>query len=89
MDESRSNSGDGQGIANEDAGNAANDDSGGGGGGGYDDGDSDNEDWSLWEENDHDFYTISFRVSTGYIRPQNGQIPVFTHEFLIIIIIIY
>jgi hypothetical protein len=60
-DESCGNSGDCQASVNV---NGDNDDNGGGGScsGGYNDEDNDNEDWALWEENDCDFYTISFRA---------------------------
>jgi hypothetical protein len=71
-----SNSENSHASADVDADNGADDD------GAYDDEDSDNDDWALWEENYHDYYTISFCASSGYTPPQNGQIPVFTHEYV-------
>jgi hypothetical protein len=54
---------------------------GGGGGcsGGYKDEDDDNEDWALWDENDHDFYMI-FLASSGHEPPQTGKMPVSPHD---------
>jgi hypothetical protein len=68
--------------------NASGDDSGNDGGaggscsGGYDDKDDDNEDWDLWDENDHDFYMIPFHASSGYKPPQNGKMSVSPHKVL-------
>lgn len=64
--------------ANVGADNGGND----GPGGGYDDEDDDNEDWALWDENDHDFYMMPFCASSGYKPPQNGQMTVSPHKFL-------
>jgi hypothetical protein len=52
-------------------------------GGGGDDNDEDdtNDDWAVWEENDHDFYKIPFRASSGYKPPRNRQMPIFPCEF--------
>jgi hypothetical protein len=35
-----------------------------------------NEDWALWDENNHDFYMIPFRASSGYKPPRSRQMPV-------------
>jgi hypothetical protein len=41
-----------------------------GGGSGYNDGyndkDNNNEDWGLWDENNHDFYMVLFHDSSSY-----------------------
>jgi hypothetical protein len=44
------------------------------GGGGYNHG---NKEWTLWDENNHDFYMIPLRVSSGYKPPRRRQMPVF------------
>jgi hypothetical protein len=61
------------------SGNVSDDD---GGGGGYNGKDDDNEDYALWDENNHGFYVIKFRASFGYKPPRNGQMPVSTHDFI-------
>jgi hypothetical protein len=59
---------------------------GGGGsscrGGGYND--DNNKDWALWDEYDHNFY-IPFCASYGYKPHQNGQMPVYTHKFFMLL----
>jgi hypothetical protein len=59
------------------------DEDGDGGGGGGDDNDDDdtNDDWAVWDKNDHDFCKIPFRASLGYKPPRNGQMPVSPCEF--------
>jgi hypothetical protein len=57
------------------------DDGGGGGGDDNDEDDDTNDDWALWDENDHDFCKIPFRASSGKKTPRNGQMPVSACEF--------
>jgi hypothetical protein len=42
--------------------------------------DDDTRDKALWNKNDHDFYTIPFRASSGYKPPQNRKMSVSPHE---------
>lgn len=53
-----------------------------GGCGSRNDTDDDNEYWALWDENNNDFYMISFLASSHYKPPRSRQKPVSTHEFL-------
>lgn len=41
-----------------------------------------NEDWSLWDEYNHDFYAIPFCSSSGFKPLQNGQTSLSPHIFL-------
>jgi hypothetical protein len=63
--------------------NVVDDEDGDGGGGGNDNDEDDDttDDWAVWDENDHDFYKIPFRASSGYKPPRNGQMPVSPCEF--------
>lgn len=49
---------------------------------GRNDTDDDNGDWALWNQNNHDFYMISFLASSHYKPHRRRQMPVYTHEFL-------
>jgi hypothetical protein len=76
------NSDDGQASTNEDEDDDDDDDEDGDGGGGDDnDEDDTNDDWAIWDENDHDFCKIPFRASSGNKPPRNGQMPVSPREF--------
>jgi hypothetical protein len=80
-DLSNSNSG-----CNSDDGQAsANDGASGGNCGGGENNEDDNEDWNLWDKNDHDFCKTSFHASSGYKLPQNGQMPVSPNESSLVI----
>jgi hypothetical protein len=74
LSDSCSNSADSQASANVDG-----DGNGGSGGGGYDD-----EDWAFQDENDHNFYMILFRASSGYKPPQKRQIFVSLNKLLML-----
>jgi hypothetical protein len=50
---------------------------------GYNDEDDDNENWALWEENNHYFYMMPLCASYGYKPARNGQMPVSTHEYFL------
>jgi hypothetical protein len=50
--------------------------------GGYNDEDQDNEDWVLWDENNHDIYMIPFRPLSGYKPFRSRQMPVPRDKFL-------
>lgn len=39
----------------------------------FDKNDGDNDDWAIWDENDHDFCKIPYCASSGYKPPCNGQ----------------
>jgi hypothetical protein len=43
--------------------------------------DDNNKDWSVWDENYHNFY-IPLCASSGYKPHKNGQMPVNTQNFL-------
>jgi hypothetical protein len=74
--DSGGNSDDGQASTNVD-----DDEDGDGGGGDDNDEDDTNNDWALWDKNDHDFCKIPFRASSGYKPPRNGQMPVSPCDF--------
>jgi hypothetical protein len=76
LSDSGGNSDDGQASTNVD-----DDDEDGDGGGGDDDEDDTNDDWAVWDKNDHDFCKIPFHASSGYKPPRNGQMPVSPCEF--------
>jgi hypothetical protein len=59
-------------------------DGGNDGGSGYNDESDDNEDWALWDENNHDLCMIPFRVSSGYKPSRSRQMPVPTDEFFVL-----
>jgi hypothetical protein len=67
--------------------NGGNNDDGGGCSDGYNNEDNNNEDWALWDENNHEFCMIPFHTSSGYKPPQNGQMPIYTHEFYMLFLV--
>jgi hypothetical protein len=70
------NSDDRQVSANVGGDDGDNDDGHGGCSNGYNDEDGDNEDWAVWDENDHDLYMVQFRALSGCKPPRNGEMPV-------------
>jgi hypothetical protein len=53
---------------------------------GYNEGNN-NEEWALWNKNNHEFCMIPFQVSSGYKPSQNEPMPISTHEFYMLFLV--